>query len=152
MAMNTSRILCALLLTVASNAASAAEPLSASELAECARLSLDMEQTAATLRENAAQFEADHAELDRLHADVRPMEEGGGERWSRYNRAIDAYQEKIGPLETQVEQINRQQARFAELCAGRPYNPADLEALPDAQRQAMEDGPSDISIPRIRRR
>lgn len=116
--------------------------LTADALAECAtmvaRLRSESERLNATAAEHEQRREQLEARRQRLH-------DSEGRR--RYNEAARAFNEDVADFEEALQEVNAMRDRYSERCAKRDYRREDLEALPEALREAMRRGLDDVSVP-----
>ncbi|WP_043769393.1 hypothetical protein [Algiphilus aromaticivorans] len=118
-------------------------PLTAEVLAQCA-------EQVKTLRSEAERLNAQAAEQaerrERLEAQRQKLRENSESR-KRYNEAARAFNDKVAAFQEELAEINALKTRYAENCASRDYRREDLDALPQAQREAMRRGLSGVRVP-----
>ena len=112
-------------------------------LAQCAEqvkaLRSEAERLNAQAAEQAERRKRLEAQRQNLHDDSESRE--------RYNEAARAFNEEVAAFQEELTEINALKTRYAENCASRDYRREDFDALPQAQREAMRRGLSDVRVP-----
>lgn len=121
-----------------------APPLSADELAHCARQLQSLRAEAGPLNATAAEQAERRQLLARQRATLANATPAERER---YNVAASSFNEAVAKFRRDLRKINDVKDRYETKCAQRPYLRNDLAALPEAQQQAMRRGSADIRIP-----
>lgn len=139
-------------------AGQARAPLSATELAQCAQWVAQLQTVspqllqrsdaiAATRQQIEAERRAQQTQSVRLRDD--DLEQGLSlfEQREALNQRAIALNRQLKTLREDIAANSQVRDQYDATCSGRPYARQDLEALPDAQRQAMRRGLGHVQVP-----
>ena len=133
-------------------------PMSPTELAACAQQVQTLRSDAPRLNAWSQQIEArrstinargDSLKLDAAQQQKNDLEAGIAlhDRRQQHNAEASAFNAEIERFKREVNAINVLKNQYDRACSTRPFRRADLMALPEAQRRAMQMGLADVVVP-----
>ena len=145
-------------LLVSMTASAEVPPLSLNELRACASQVQQLRSESIRLVELSprndlkrntinARTAALKAERARLSADDLKAGLDFHQRNKAHHAETLAFNAEMAQYRNDVVAVNTLKSRYDQRCNGRPYRRSDLDALPEAERHAMQIGLSDIEIP-----
>lgn len=69
------------------------------------------------------------------------------DRNQRHQDELKAFNTEIEQFKHEIIAVNVLKRNYEQTCASRPYRRSELDALPEAEREAMRRGLSDVQVP-----
>ena len=153
------------LVAAASNAqqpAAAAKPaaLSAESLSRCAGQMQTLRAESARLMQTNSEYEvrrntynARSSTLKTERDALKPDDLAAGLAWKQaqqdHQAQLVSFNADVEKLKSDIRAINVVKKEYDSGCAGRPYRKEDLDALPEAARNAMSAGLGGVQVPTL---
>lgn len=146
--------------TVLAQGSSQAPALSPEALARCAAQVQTLRADSAALTQKNAEYDLRRNAINERSATIKaerdalkPDDFDGGtalrEQIKQHTAQTLAFNADVEQLKRDIEAVNVVKRDYDSNCANRPYRPADLEALPEADRAAMRAGLGGVQVPYI---
>jgi hypothetical protein len=134
--------------------------LSAPALARCATQVQTLRAESARLLQTNAEYEvrrntynARSATLKAERDALKPDDLAASLAWKQAQQShqalLVAFNADVEKLKSDIRAINVVKADYDVTCAGRPYRRQDLEAMPEAARNAMSSGLGGVQVPTL---
>jgi Skp family chaperone for outer membrane proteins len=141
-------------------AAQPAAPLAPDVLARCAAQVQQLREESARLTQKSAETDVRRNTINQRSAALKaerdalkPDDLEGGlavrQRLQDHHAQTLAFNAEVEKLKTEIRQVNVLKGEYDAHCANRSYRRADLEALPEAARNAMRVGLGGVQVPYI---
>ncbi|MGH8516785.1 MAG: hypothetical protein ACREUE_04935 [Panacagrimonas sp.] len=150
-------VACAL---AAPHAAAQSTPLAPDVLARCASQVLQLREESTRLTQKSAEIDVRRNAINERSAALKterdalkPDDLEGGlavrQHLQDHHAQTVAFNGEVEKLKTEIRAVNVLKRDYDSACANRSYRRADLDALPEAARNAMRAGLGGVQVPYI---